>query len=98
MRGDIPPQGSQCSLWAVVFSNQLVNPATSSPADYVQNYVIPPRLLLTNRFYFQQTSGIHAPVGKRKCGSLSGRSPAPIADSCIVATIARKQRVEFTRN
>jgi hypothetical protein len=76
-----------------LFSNQLVNPATSSPADDVHNYVIPPKLLLTNRYYFEQTSGIHAPVGKRKGGSLSGKSPAPIADSSNVATIARKHSV-----
>jgi hypothetical protein len=85
-----------------VFSNQLVNLATSSPADDVHHYVIPPKLLLTNRFYFQQTSGIHAPVGKRKGGSSSGRSPAPIADSSNVATIARKHSVlnlqEINRN
>jgi hypothetical protein len=61
-------------------------------------YVIRPKLLLTNIFYFQQTSGIHAPVGKRKGGSLSGRSPAHIAGSSNVATIAREQRVDFTRN
>jgi hypothetical protein len=57
---------------------------------------------LTNRFYFQQASGIRAPVGKRKGGSLSGRSPAPIADSSNVATIARKHSVlnlrEINRN
>jgi hypothetical protein len=48
-------------------------------------------------FYFQQTSGIHAPVGKRKGCSLSGRSP--IADSFHVPTMARKYIVlEFTRN
>jgi hypothetical protein len=76
-----------------IFSNQWVNPATSSPADDVHHYVIPPKLLLTNTFYFQQTPGIHAPVGKRKGGSLSGRNPAPIADSCNVATIARKHSV-----
>jgi hypothetical protein len=58
----------------------------------------PPKVILTNRFYFQQTFDIHTPVGKRKGGSLSGRSPAPIVDSSNVATIARKQRVEFTRN
>jgi hypothetical protein len=86
-----------------VFSNQLVNPATSSPADDVHHYVIPPpKLLLTNRLYFQRTSGIRAPVGKRKGGSLFGRSPTPIADSCNVATIARKHRVlnlrEINRN
>jgi hypothetical protein len=85
-----------------LFSNQLVNPATSSPADDVHHYLIPPKLLLTNRFHFQQTSGIHAPVGKRKGGSLSGRSPAPIADSFRVATIARKHSVlnlrEINRN
>jgi hypothetical protein len=63
-----------------VFSNQLVSPATSSSADDVHHYVIPPKLLLTNRVYFQQPSGIHAPVGKRKGGSLSGGSPAPIAE------------------
>jgi hypothetical protein len=51
-----------------------------------------------NRFYFQQTPGIYAPVGKRKGCSLSGRSPAPLADSFHVATMARKQRVKFTRN
>jgi hypothetical protein len=85
-----------------VFSNQLVNPATSSPADDVHYYVILPKLLLTNRFYFQQTSGIHAPVGKRRGGSLSGRSPASIADSSNVATIGRKHSVlnlqEINRN
>jgi hypothetical protein len=85
-----------------LFSNQLVNPATSSPADDVPHYVIPPKLLLTNRFYFQQTSGIHAPVEKRKGGSLSGRSPASIADSSNVAKITRKHRVlnlrEINRN
>jgi hypothetical protein len=50
------------------------------------------------RFYFQKTSGIHTPVGKTKGCSLSGRSPAPIADSFHVATMARKQRLKFTRN
>jgi hypothetical protein len=54
---------------------------------------LPQKLLLTNRFYFQQTSGIHAPVGKRKNCSLSGRIPAPIAESSNVATIARKHSV-----
>jgi hypothetical protein len=82
--------------------NQWVNPATSLPSDDVHHYVIPPKLLLTNGFYFQQTSGTHAPVGKRKGGSLSGRSPAPIADSFNFATIARKHRVlslrEINRN
>jgi hypothetical protein len=41
-------------------------------------------------------------VGKRKSCSLSGRSPAPIADSSNVATIARKHSVlnlrEINRN
>jgi hypothetical protein len=59
-------------------------------------------LLLTNRFYFQQTSGIQAPVGKRKGCSLSDRSSAPIADSFHVATMARKHSVlhlrEINRN
>jgi hypothetical protein len=81
-----------------IFLCQLVNTVTSSPADDVHHYVIPPKLLLTNIVYFQQTSGIHAPVGKRKGCSLSGRSPTPIADSFNVATMARKQRVKFTRN
>jgi hypothetical protein len=67
-----------------------LNTATSSPADDVHHYVIPPKV---TKFYFQQTSGIHAPVGKRKGGSLSGRSPAPIADNIHVATIARKHSV-----
>jgi hypothetical protein len=53
----------------------------------------PTKLLLTNRFYFQQTFGIHGPVGKRKSCSLSGRSHAPIADSFHVATMARKHSV-----
>jgi hypothetical protein len=76
---------------------QRVNTATSSPADDVHHYVIPQKLLLTNRFYFQQTFGIHALVGKRKCCSLSRSSPAPVADSFHVATMAWKQRVKFTR-
>jgi hypothetical protein len=79
-----------------------VNTATSSPADDVHHYVIPQKLLLTNRFYFQQTSGIRGPVGKRKCCSLSGRSPAPVADNFHVATMARKHSVlnsrEINRN
>jgi hypothetical protein len=80
---------------------QLMNTATSSPADDVHHYVIPPKLLLTNRFYFQQTSGIHAPAGKRKGCSLSGRNLAPIADSFNVATMARKHVLnlrEINRN
>jgi hypothetical protein len=81
------------NLKSYIFSNQLVNPATSSPADDVHHDVIPPKLLLTNRFYFQQTSSIHEPVGKRKGCSLSGRIPAPIADSSNVATIERKHNV-----
>jgi hypothetical protein len=67
-----------------------VNTATSSPADDVNHYVITQKLLLTNRFYFQQTPDIHEPVGKRKGCSLSDGSPAPIADSFQVATVARK--------
>jgi hypothetical protein len=76
-----------------IFLYQLVNPTTSSPADDVHHYVIPPKLLLTNRFYFQQTSSIHAPVGKRKGWSLSGRSPSSIADSFNVAPMTRKHSV-----
>jgi hypothetical protein len=60
------------------------------------------KLLLTNRFYFQQNSGIHAPVGQRKGCSLSGRSPAPIADSFRIATMTREHSVlnlrEINRN
>jgi hypothetical protein len=59
----------------------------------------PPKV---TRLYFQQTSGIHAPVGKRKGCSLSSRSPAPIADCFHVATMARKHSVlnlrEINRN
>jgi hypothetical protein len=80
-------------LLKLIFLSQLVNTATSWPADDVHHYVIPQKLLLTNRFYFQQTSGIHAPVGMRKGCSLSGRSPAPIADSFNVATTERKHSV-----
>jgi hypothetical protein len=79
-----------------------MNPDTSSLADDIHHYVIPPKLILTNRFYFQQTSVIHAPVGRRKGGSLSGRSPVPTADSFNVATTARKHSVlnlrEINRN
>jgi hypothetical protein len=86
----------------LLFLSQSVNTATSSPADDAHHYVIPLKLLLTNKFYFQQTSGIHAPVGKRKGCSLSGRSPVPIADSFNVATMARKHSVlhlrEINRN
>jgi hypothetical protein len=66
-----------------LFLCQRLNTATSSPTDDVH----PPKVTM---FYFQQTSGIHAPVGKRKGCSLSGRSPAPIADSFHVAEMARK--------
>jgi hypothetical protein len=85
-----------------VFLCQRVNTATSSPAADLHYYVIPQKLLLTNRLYVQQTSGIHAPVGERKGCSLSGRSPAPIADSFHVATMARKHSMlnvrEINRN
>jgi hypothetical protein len=57
---------------------------------------------IVTRFYFQQTPCIHAPVGKTKGCSLSGRSPAPIADSFHVATMARKHSMlnlqEINRN
>jgi hypothetical protein len=91
---------STCYSITIIFSLEPVNePATSSPADDVHHYVIPQKLLLTTGLYFQQTSGIHAPVGKRKCCSLSARIPAPTVDSFHVATKARKQkRVKFTRN
>jgi hypothetical protein len=49
--------------------------------------------LKVTKFYFQQASGIHAPVGKIKGCSLSDRSPALIADNFHVATMARKQSV-----
>jgi hypothetical protein len=49
-----------------LFLCQRVNTATSSPADDVHQFIIIQKLLLTNRFYFQQTSTIHVPVGKRK--------------------------------
>jgi hypothetical protein len=45
-----------CSDESQVFLSQLVNTATSSPADDVHHYAIPPKLLLTNRFYFRPTS------------------------------------------
>jgi hypothetical protein len=83
------PQNFSCAEWRRLLRRQLMTyTITSSPL----------KLLLTNRFYFRQTSGIHAPVRKRKGCSLSGRSPSPIADSFHVATMARKQRVKFTRN
>jgi hypothetical protein len=46
--------GAVVVQWSFIFLCQLVNTATSSPDDDVQHYVIPPKLLLTNRFYFQQ--------------------------------------------
>jgi hypothetical protein len=75
-----------CSL----FLCQRLNAANSSLAEDVHHYVIPQKLL---RFYFQQISGIHAPVGRRKGCSLTDRSPAPIADSVHVATMVRKHSV-----
>jgi hypothetical protein len=84
------PFSEHCLTLSNAFLSQLANTATSSPTDDVPHYVIPPKLLLTHRFYFQQTSGIHAPVGKRKVCSLSGRSPASIADSFNVANMTRK--------
>jgi hypothetical protein len=81
---------------------QRLNTATWSAADDVHHYAIPEKLLLTNRFYFQKSSGIHAPMGKRKGCSLSGISPAPKAESFHVATMARKHSVlnflEINRN
>jgi hypothetical protein len=44
---------SRTTLGTILFFSQLVNTATSSPADDVPHYIIPPKLLLTNRFYFQ---------------------------------------------
>jgi hypothetical protein len=85
--------GAQDNVGEFVFFCQRVNTATSSPTDDVRHYVIPQNLLLTNRFYFQQTSGIHTPVGTRKGCSLSGRSPTPIADSFHVAIMASKHSV-----
>jgi hypothetical protein len=76
--------------------------ATLLPADEVHHYMIPQKLLLTSRFYFEHTYGIHAPVGKRKGCSLSGRSPAPVAYSFYDVTMAREHRVlnlrEINRN
>jgi hypothetical protein len=80
-----PPLRQEAGV--LLFLCQRVNTATSSPADDVHHYVISQKLLLTNIFYFQQTSGIHAPVGKRIGCSLSGRSPAPIADSSIMVEL-----------
>jgi hypothetical protein len=105
-KNNIVPYNRISQKLTFLFLCQLVNTATSSPADDVHHYVIPPkvtiRLQLTNGFHFQQTSGIHAPVGGKKGCSLSGRSPAPIADSCNVATTARKHTVlnlrEINRN
>jgi hypothetical protein len=54
------------AAFVLIFLCQRVNTATSSPADDVHHYVIPQKLLLTNRLYFQQTSGIHTPMGKMK--------------------------------
>jgi hypothetical protein len=93
---------TQGTTTTILFLCQLVNTATSSPADDVHHYIIPSNLLFTNRFYFQQTSGIHAPVGRRNGCSLPGRNPASIADSFDVATMARKPSVlnlrEINRN
>jgi hypothetical protein len=59
---------------------------TLSPADDVHHYVIPQNLLdsIFNKFpvFMHQW-------GKKGC-SLSGRSPAPTADSFHVATMVRK--------
>jgi hypothetical protein len=70
--------------------------AILSPADDVHHYVIPQKLLdsIFNKL----------PVFMRQWGGcfLSGRSPAPIADSFHVATMARKNSVlhlqEINRN
>jgi hypothetical protein len=76
--------------------------ATLSPADDMHHYVIPQKLLLTIRFYLEQTSDIYVPVGKIKGCCLFGRSPAPVADNFHVATMARKHSMlnlqEINRN
>jgi hypothetical protein len=55
----------------------------------------PPKLL---DFIFNKLLVFMRQWEKGKYCSLSGRSPAPIADSFYFATMARKQRVKFTRN
>jgi hypothetical protein len=74
----------------LIFLCQRLNTATSSPADDVHHYVIPQKV---TTLYFQETSGIHAPVGKRKGCFLSDRIPAHVTDSFRVATMARKHSV-----
>jgi hypothetical protein len=50
----------------MVFSNQLVSPATSSPADDVHHYVIPPKLLLTIDSIFNKLPVFMRQWGKEK--------------------------------
>jgi hypothetical protein len=83
------PYYSCASEWTWLLRPQLTMHTITSSSQ---------KLLLTNRLYFQQTSGIHAPVGKRKVCSLSGRSPAPIADNFYVTIMARKQHIKFMGN
>jgi hypothetical protein len=60
-----------------VFLRQRVNTATSSPADDLHHYVIPQKLLLTDKFYFQQTSCIHAQWEKEKAAVYPVEVPPP---------------------
>jgi hypothetical protein len=73
--------------------------ATSSPTDEVHHYVIPQKLLDS---IFNNLPVFMRQWGKIKGCSLSGRSPARIADTFLVAKMARKQSVlnlrEINRN
>jgi hypothetical protein len=74
---------------------QQLNTATSPPADDIHHYVISQKLLDS---IFNKLPLFIRHWEKRKGCSVSGRSPALIADSSLVATMARKQRIKFARN
>jgi hypothetical protein len=82
----------------LVFLCLRLNTATSSPVDDVHHYVISQRLLDS---IFNKLPVFMSQWKKKNC-SLSGRSPAPIADSFRVVTMAGKHSVlnlrEINRN
>jgi hypothetical protein len=78
----------------MLFLCQRLNAAISSPADDV----IPQNLLLTNGFYFQHISGIHAPVGKRKDFLYPVEVPPHSRQLSYCHNGKEAQRVKFTRN
>jgi hypothetical protein len=74
---------------------QRLNTAISSPVDDVHHYIIPQKFLDS---IFNKLPVLMRQWEKEESCSLSDISPAPIADSFHVATMATNTAVKFTGN